>query len=161
VRIEANLGFLLLGADRRDEALPLLLRAHEALPEERVLTLQLGAALVQANRAREAERVYARALAASFDAAVANDLAWLLATTPEPGLRDPSRAVALAERAAAIDRSAHVLDTLAVAHAATGSFDRAQAVAAEGVAAARREGQEALAAEIEARVAGWSASQAP
>lgn len=160
-RVEGNLGLLLLHAGRRDEALPLLSRAHEALPAEPVLALNLGSLLAQAGDASEAARVYERTLAATFDAAVANDLAWLLATTSDPALRDPARAVSLAERAAAIDRRAHVLDTLAVAIAASGSFDRAQAVAAEAVAAARREGQEALAAEIEARAVGWKAAPPP
>ena len=54
-------------------------------------------------------------------------LAWLLATSPDPGMRRPAEAVQLAERAAAMTTSTDVraLDTLAAAHAATGDFGHA------------------------------------
>jgi arylsulfatase A-like enzyme len=49
----------------------------------------------------------------------ANNLAWLLATTDHPGLRDPKAAVELAEKALARDAgNPAVLDTLAAAYAA-------------------------------------------
>lgn len=58
-----------------------------------------------------------------------NSLAWLLATCPEDRLRDGPRAVVLAERV--VNRTggadAHVLDTLAAAHAECGHFQQAQA----------------------------------
>ena len=62
----------------------------------------------------------------SFEAA--NDLAWLLATSPDAAIRDPKRALTLAQRAC--DLSKHqewnVLDTLAVVHAENGEFAQAK-----------------------------------
>jgi tetratricopeptide (TPR) repeat protein len=55
------------------------------------------------------------------------ELAWLLATTREDSLRDPSRAVALASSASALTGGGDpaALDALAAAYAAAGDFDRA------------------------------------
>ncbi len=66
-------------------------------------------------------RQYAQAVAAYQNALqmepgsaiVLNNFAWLLATCGDPSYRDPTRALALAERAAAIEKAPHVLDTLA------------------------------------------------
>ncbi len=55
----------------------------------------------------------------------ANALAWLLATCPEPGVRDGKEAVRLALKAASIDKSAQHLDTLAAAYARKGDFRQA------------------------------------
>ena len=85
---------------------------------------------------------YGRALAAyeeairsnPGDSVALNGLAWLLATCPEPRLRDGKRAVELAFLAygsnsgmdgARFLRPADYLDTLAAAHAETGYFDGA------------------------------------
>ena len=58
---------------------------------------------------------------------VKNNLAWILATCPNDKLRDPRRAVSIAE--AECEKSAwkdaSVLDTLAAAHAAAGDFTKA------------------------------------
>jgi len=49
----------------------------------------------------------------------ANNLAWLLATTEQPGLRDPAAAIELAQTALEQDAgSPAILDTLAAAYAA-------------------------------------------
>lgn len=55
-----------------------------------------------------------------------NNLAWLLATSKDPGLRDPAGALELAESMRAIrPPDALSLDTLAAAYAAVGRFDDA------------------------------------
>jgi tetratricopeptide (TPR) repeat protein len=60
----------------------------------------------------------------------ANDLAWMLATSPEPTLRDPERAIRLAERSSAQSPGdAGALDTLAAAYAAADRFAQAVATA--------------------------------
>ncbi|MBR9987112.1 MAG: M48 family metalloprotease [Desulfosarcina sp.] len=46
-------------------------------------------------------------------AIVLNNYAWLLATCEDPAYRNPEQALELAQRAAAIERSPHILDTLA------------------------------------------------
>ena len=56
-----------------------------------------------------------------------NELAWLLATCPDAGIRDGRRAVELASRACRLDFgiSAACVDTLAAAHAEAGDFESA------------------------------------
>lgn len=69
-----------------------------------------------------------RLVAAQEDAANLNHLAWLLATCPEPEVRDGARAVALAHRACVLDgwKTAAIIDTLAAAHAEAGDFAEAE-----------------------------------
>lgn len=61
------------------------------------------------------------------DARAAERLAWLLATCPDPELRDGERALVLAERAVRLTGGADAgaLDTLAAAQAERGLFDKA------------------------------------
>ncbi len=63
------------------------------------------------------------------DVAVANNLAWLLATCPEPRYRNGPRALRLARQAceATAHKSPPLLDSLAAAYAETGQFDQAVA----------------------------------
>jgi tetratricopeptide (TPR) repeat protein len=92
----------------------------------------------------------------------ANNLAWLLATSPDASLRDPERALAVAGSAARLvagDREAppaeraSVLDTLAAAQAAAGRFPAAAATAERAVALAEAAGDPALAADLRSRLA--------
>jgi len=64
------------------------------------------------------------------DAGLLNNLVWKLATSPEPAARDEPRAAELAERLAGMEETAHqahMLDTVATAHANVGRFDQAVA----------------------------------
>ncbi len=54
-----------------------------------------------------------------------NNLAWLLVTVPDQGLRDKVRALDLAKKAVAIERSAVFLDTLAEAYYVNGMISEA------------------------------------
>jgi Flp pilus assembly protein TadD len=83
-----------------------------------------------------------------------NALAWLLATSPDETVRDPRRAVPIAERAAELTgrRDPKVLDTLAAAQASAGQFDLAVATARAALGLAAQPGGEALAREIGARL---------
>ncbi|TMQ06033.1 MAG: hypothetical protein E6J91_39055 [Deltaproteobacteria bacterium] len=65
-----------------------------------------------------------------------NDVAWLLATSPDPAVRDPERAVQVAERSVALWPSANYLDTLAAAYAAAGRWQDAQRAQARAVSVA-------------------------
>jgi tetratricopeptide (TPR) repeat protein len=61
------------------------------------------------------------------DPGVLNNLAWVLATSPDEGVRDGKRAIELATKAAKLtdNKQAHILSTLAAAYAETGDFDKA------------------------------------
>ncbi len=85
---------------------------------------------------------------------VTNNLAWLLATAPDPRHRDPDLAIRLAERAArgAADDTADVLDTLAAAYAAAGRFEEAVAAEEQAIMLAERAGRKAAASEFRRRL---------
>jgi len=78
------------------------------------------------NMYAEAKEAYERVLLLGGEQPIAlNNLAWLLVTVPDEGLRDPKRALVLAERAVAIERSPTFLDTLAEAYYVNGSVQKA------------------------------------
>lgn len=54
-----------------------------------------------------------------------NNLAWLLATSPKDELRDPERAVILAQKAVGLKPTAQIMDTLAESLYASGKFEEA------------------------------------
>ncbi|MEX0676340.1 MAG: tetratricopeptide repeat protein [Pirellulales bacterium] len=58
---------------------------------------------------------------------VLNNLAWVLATSPDDKLRDGKRAIELAKQACEVTeyKQAHILSTLAAGYAETGDFDTA------------------------------------
>jgi tetratricopeptide (TPR) repeat protein len=96
----------------------------------------LGDLQYSLNQEQAARDSYEQALRLAPDNTEAlNNLAWLLLTAQEPTLRNPEKALRLAEKAAAKTRTPHVLDTLATAHWANGN--RAEALALEEEAFAR------------------------
>ena len=87
-----------------------------------------GFAYENAKKYDQAIPDYARTISLNDDYLdVKNNLAWILATCPIEKLRDPERAVALAESECRRTdwKDASILDTLAAAHAAAGNFDMA------------------------------------
>jgi len=83
---------------------------------------------------------------------VMNNLAWALATCPDPAVRNPAEAIQLAERArASAPRSPSYLDTLAAAYAAAGRFPDAVAAARQAVALAEAAGPTDAAARFRLR----------
>jgi Flp pilus assembly protein TadD len=90
---------------------------------------QRGEPREAAEHYREAMRVDSRRIDA------ANNLAWLLATTPDPKLRDPAEAVPLAQTTcrAAIRPDYTLLDTLAAAYASAGRFEEAVQTAGQAL----------------------------
>jgi len=130
----------------------------------------LGDALLERGRAAEAVAHWEESLRLrSAFLEVANNLAWLLATASDARVRDPQRALAVAEQALAIVRQpgtanaaerASVLDTLAAAQAAAGRFADAARTAADARVLADRAGDAELAAEIARREALYRAGRA-
>jgi len=96
----------------------------------------LGDLQHERKRYPEAIHAYEQALRLAPDGhETLNNLAWLLLTADNTALRDPARALALAQKAAALAPVSHILDTLARAYWFTG--DRQQAIATEEQALAR------------------------
>ncbi len=115
-----------------------IVRQMERSPANPALYVLLGDFNFSRKLYAEARGAYEEALALKPDAPVAlNNLAWLLATCEDESLREPARALVLAEQAAAIDPSSHVLDTLAESYFVNGRRAEAVATARQALAAAK------------------------
>jgi len=92
---------------------------------------------------------------------VLNDLAWILATHRDDGVRNPNEAVRFAEDACALTgyKDIEMLDTLAAAYAAAGQFDDAAATAQKAVDLALSSGREEKAEIIRKRLDLYKAGQ--
>jgi tetratricopeptide (TPR) repeat protein len=148
-----NLGSALLQRGQLDEAAALFRAAIKSNPEHASAHHNLGTVYRLRGAWREAAGELERAVQLQpDDPRPLGDLAMLLAAAPIDALRDPRRAVTLAERAAALTRRGDpsVLDVLAAAYASAGVFDRAVETAQ---AALNLRPPEALAEQIRERLA--------
>lgn len=102
------------------------------------------------------------ALAADPDDAIAaNGLAWILATSSEPTLRNPEEAVRAAERAVRTrPEDPGLLDTLGAAYASDGRFAEAIETSQRAENLASAQGDDALRDRIRERVARYRAGEA-
>ena len=75
------------------------------------------------------------------DPGALNNLAWLLATSPDEGIRDGRRAVELASKACEATKwkQSHIISTLAAGHAERGDFEAAQKFSRQAVEAGHDE----------------------
>jgi tetratricopeptide (TPR) repeat protein len=85
------------------------------------------------------------------DPAILNNLAWILATSPDEALRNGQRAIELATKACKVTEyhQAHILSTLAAGYAETGDFSTAVHWSEEAVAVGQKDQQEQLAKELQ------------
>lgn len=69
------------------------------------------------------------------DSGILNNLAWILATSPDDAVRNGKRAVGLAKRACELTdwEEAHIISTLAAAHAEAGDFEAARTYSRQAV----------------------------
>jgi len=103
-------------------------RAASLDPQDAELQGRLAAVLAVQGRAREAVIAYQAALRLNPDWPVAlRDLAWLLATNPDPSIRNGAEAVKLAEHANALAKTPdpRLLEALDAAYAEAGRFEDA------------------------------------
>jgi choline-sulfatase len=147
----------LLGSQRRvPEAMGHFREAVGIDPRYAEAHNNLGLALRMTGERDEALQHFEAALRLRADwPAPMSEIAWILATHPEERVRNPGRAIQLAERAADLTarRQPVILDSLAAAYAAAGDFDRAAATAQEATALAASGGAAGLAGEIGKRLA--------
>jgi hypothetical protein len=138
-------------------------RSLAATPDSHWLHFNLGNRLSDRGEYAVARDHYAAALRLrpGWDLAAGN-LAWLLATTPDSALRDPQRAIELAQEIVQSQdfRDPNTLDTLAAAYAAAGDFERALAIGQRARALALAQGRKSLASEVDARVRGYASGTA-
>jgi len=131
-----NLGSILCSEQRFDEGVPHLERAIAIDPELSTAHANLAEAYGALGRRALAAQQFALAVEAEPDKVfLLNRLGWLLATSPEDGVRDAARAVELGERAVRLTsrQDPESLDTLAAAYAEAGRFEAAAATAREAL----------------------------
>ncbi len=133
-----NLAYSLLQIGRVNEAITHFQRALE-IQQSYEAYYNLGCAFRQKRMAAEAMAYFQKAIGLQprFIPALKN-LAWMLATWPEPSVRNGGKAVALAEQANQFSKNKDplVLRTLAAAYAEAGRFPEAVATAKQALALA-------------------------
>lgn len=147
---------ILLDLGRPDLARAELESAAQAGLDPREFELELAIAIESAGAEPEAAARYERLLSREPARAIALlRLGWLRAAAHDPAVRQPARALDLARRYAALPEASAVesADLQAAAQAAAGDFPSAAGLAAQALAAARREGRQPLARQIESRLA--------
>jgi Flp pilus assembly protein TadD len=163
-----NLALALSNAGRLDKAISHFNVVLESQPDDAETHFHLAAALRQRGDVKDAVLHYRQGLRFAPDSPDAlNNLAWILATYPDPQLRSGAEAVGLAERACKLTayRKPMLVGTLAAAYAEAGRFAEAIAMAEKARALAEQAGQTELAAKnlklLELYRAGKPARDAP
>ena len=126
-------------------------------PDHGIAQRGRGDALLNVGRHEAAVADYEEALKARpEDTGILNNLAWVLATSPQEKLRDGKRAIVLATKACELTeyKQAHILSTLAAGYAETGEFENAVKWAEKGVEIGREDQKEPLGKELESYRAG-------
>jgi Flp pilus assembly protein TadD len=144
-----NLGIALATKGRFDEAVENYRQAIQVNSNSPEIFFHLGMTLGQLGRTREAVAPYREALRLNPNLAVAlNNLAWVLAASPDDELRNGAEAVRLAERACELTHYGKTafIGTLAAAYAEAGRFPEAVITAEKAEQLATAAGLTAVAA---------------
>lgn len=154
--VEFNFGNVLLDNALPEMAIPHFEKARQNWPDVPDVYYKLGNAFRQAGRPAEAIRQYEKCLQlAPHHVQAAGGLAWMLATTPDPVLRDGTRAVQLALLADQLSskKDPKIIGILAAAYAETGDFSQAVLTVQRALQLAGSTGQAALADLLRAQLA--------
>ena len=128
LELHQHLGVALVQLGRLDEAVSVLEKVVTANPRNAPARYFLGNAKRRLGRFEEAMEAYRETLAVAPKLLeAANNLAWILSAHPDGRLRSGEEALALAERLCQVSRfkEPRFLDTLAVAYAENGQFEKA------------------------------------
>jgi Tfp pilus assembly protein PilF len=150
-----NLGDALFTRGNLEEAIAQYRKAVEIKPDFAEALGNLGGALFMKGQTAEAMRAWQKSLEIKpGQPSVQNELAWLLAATPDAALRDGAKAVALATQASQSSGGGNpaVLRTLAAAYAEEANFGAAAATARRALELAARQKQDALAAALQREI---------
>jgi tetratricopeptide (TPR) repeat protein len=131
-----NLGAALMQTGQVDEAIDRLQEALKARPDRADIHSDLGSALLLKGETEAAVAHYQRALELRPDyLGDKSNLAWVLATSSNPGVRNGSRAIQLAQEANQLSggKDLRVLHVLAAAYAEGGRFPDAIATAEQAL----------------------------
>ena len=144
------------------EAIAFLERALATKPDDLPLHLTLALAHEKAGDAKAAELKYREILTKhAGSSSVKNNLAYLLATTPDDSVRNGEEALALAREVVGTTKSENpaILNTLAAAQAASGDFASAIQSIDRALALARATGRDRLIESLREKRALYAAGQ--
>ncbi|MFH1314190.1 MAG: tetratricopeptide repeat protein [Candidatus Eisenbacteria bacterium] len=150
-----NLGISLENRGKPEEAIEHYRRALQGDPNSVGARYRMSTALAAKGDYAEALESLRLALKQKpDDPVILNTIAWMLATIPDAGLRQPGEAIRLAERASELTgrKAAEILDTLAAAYAAGGEYRKALTEAQVALDLAKTQEAHDLAAGIAARI---------
>jgi tetratricopeptide (TPR) repeat protein len=165
LNLNGALGLALIGSDREEEAAGRLVKVLTAGGGSNPARINAGMAIIAAGQGQDSVAVKLNREAVRLDPKLilaANNLAELLATSPDASIRDPEEAVRVAEAARLRSRDPEpaLLETLALAYASAGRFDAAVQTAREALDRATARGDTALARRIDQRLSLFEARRA-
>jgi len=118
----------------------ILLREINKTPDNPYLYRDLGDLYYNINNYTETIRAYEKSIDLKPDNPhVLNNLAWLYATCDDKNLRNPERALNLALKAADLEESPHILDTLAECYYINGRLEEAVSIESYALRIAKKE----------------------
>ncbi|HVM47772.1 MAG TPA: tetratricopeptide repeat protein [Candidatus Acidoferrum sp.] len=159
---QLNLAQGLVDQQQWSEAADLFAKTVTAATLDPNVHYRFAVALAHLGRTREAMSQYASALLLRQDFPAALDgLSWILATSPNPQLRNGTEAVRMAERACELtgQKDPAKLKTLAASYAEAGRFPEASVAAQTAIDLAAKEGRKDLAEECRLILASCKSAQ--
>ncbi len=151
-----NLGAVLAGRGELDAAVALFRRAVQITPTSATAHGNLGMALSKQGKIEEAmDQWRERVRLQPNDPRAISQLAWAMATRPEPSIRNEKEAIELAEWAVTLSHGHEPvpLNTLAAAYAQAGRFSDALKTAQKALRLALQQQDQPLAESIRAKIA--------
>jgi tetratricopeptide (TPR) repeat protein len=143
-----------------DEAIAQFQAGLELKADDARAHYDLGMALMTRGRIREAISEWKAAMAAApSNSNAPNELAWVLATSPDATIRDGTNAVEFALQAVKLSRGEDpgVVDTLAAAYAEAGRYSDAVETAERALSLAKSQGNTSLAGQVLAHLSLYEA----
>jgi tetratricopeptide (TPR) repeat protein len=157
LEVELQLGLFYSAEKQYKKAIEKFQAVLEKQPENAVALRGRGDVLLSLGRQAEAIADYEKAIKIDpDDTGVLNNLAWVLATSPDEKLRNGKRAIELATKACELTeyKKPHILSTLAAGYAETGDFNTALKWSQKAVDTGDEDQIEALKKELESYKAG-------
>jgi len=138
-----------------DEPEKYLTRDITEHPQYRKVAVALAEKLYEKGQIKRAYKKYLKVLELDPDSLEGlNSVAWFQAASTIEGIRNPRQAVKFALKACEVSKyaKAESIDTLAVAYAATGDFQKAIDTAAKAIEVANSQGADGLAVRMQKRL---------
>jgi len=157
-----NLGYVLTNQGKLDSAVANFDESLRINPDSALTHYHLGQVLVQVGKINEAVAHFEKAVLLKPDwVEPMNELAWFLASSDKASVRNPEKAVKLAQRVCGLTdyKRPEFLDTLAVAYAAAGNFSKAIEITEKALELCQSSEQETLKKELGSRLALYKAGK--